>query len=126
MKFRKISLALCPNVSLYLYSWGLFDFLTFLVAPSVSLQQQLIGAPLGSTVSLDCQIESSPTALHFWSRSDGTVLHEASKYLMQSTSGGVGGVVAVSTGPSTYSTSWPSFRTQVRIQRELESTHPGP
>ena len=56
------------------------------VPPSVALHQQLIGAPLGSTVSLDCTIESSPTGLHFWSRSDDTVLHEAAKYIMQSSS----------------------------------------
>ena len=82
------------------------------VAPTVTLQQQLIGAPLGSVVSLDCTIESSPTALHFWSRGgdDAMVLHEVSKYLMQSNSPATTTLAAASsTAP------WPSFRTQVRL-----------
>lgn len=90
------------------------------VAPSVTLHQQLIGAPLGSTVSLDCSIESSPMALHFWTRSDGSVLHEASKYLMQSSSFNGPVIVPSASSPPT----WPSFRTQVRkrsIDRSLFS-----
>ncbi|XP_046457264.1 neurotrimin-like isoform X1 [Daphnia pulex] len=81
--------------------------------PSVTLHQQLIGAPLGSTVSLDCTIESSPSALHFWSRSDGTDLHEAAKYLMQSSSS-VGPVVTPAMAGSSQPT-WPAFRTQLRL-----------
>ena len=77
---------------------------SFAVAPTVTLQQQLIGAPLGSVVSLDCAIESSPTALHFWSRGDGVVLHEVSKYLMQSSQ---------SLASTSSSSPWPSYRTQV-------------
>lgn len=79
--------------------------------PSVTLHQQLIGAPLGSTVSLDCTIESSPAALHFWSRSDGTDLHEAAKYLMQSSSS----IGPIATPTSSSQTSWPAFRTQLRL-----------
>lgn len=82
------------------------------VPPSVTLNQQLIGAPIGSTVSLDCAIESSPAALHFWSRSDGTVLHEASKYVMQSSSS-TGPVIVPTMAASP--TTWPSFRTQVKF-----------
>ena len=36
---------------------------------------------------LDCHLESSPLALHFWNREDGMVLHESTKYRMQSISG---------------------------------------
>ena len=84
------------------------------VPPSVTLHQQLIGAPLGSTVSLDCTIESSPAALHFWSRSDGTDLHEAAKYLMQSSSS-IGPVVTPAMAGASQPT-WPSFRTQVKTK----------
>ena len=38
-------------------------------------------APLGSTMTLDCNLESSPSALHFWSREGVTVLHNATKYI---------------------------------------------
>ena len=54
----------------------------FAVAPTVSVPHQLVGAPLGSSVTLDCHLESSPSALHFWSREGGTVLHNATKYRM--------------------------------------------
>nr|CAH0103261.1 unnamed protein product [Daphnia galeata] len=83
------------------------------IPPSVTLHQQLIGAPLGSTVSLDCTIESSPAALHFWSRSDGTDLHEAAKYLMQSSSS-IGPFVTPAMAGASQPT-WPSFRTQLRL-----------
>lgn len=56
-------------------------------APSVSVPNQLVGIPIGSTVMLDCHLESSPLALHFWNREDGLVLHESAKYHMQSMSG---------------------------------------
>jgi hypothetical protein len=95
-------------ISGWMWSWR------SIVPPSVTLHQQLIGAPLGSTVSLDCTIESSPSALHFWSRSDGTDLHEAAKYLMQSSSS-IGPVVTPAMAGSSQPT-WPAFRTQVKNQ----------
>jgi len=69
-------------------------------APSVSVPNQLVGVPLGSTVVLDCHLESSPLALHFWNREDGLVLHESAKYRMQSLS-----------GPS----ATPTYRTHLRL-----------
>ena len=72
----------------------------FIVAPSVSVPNQLVGIPVGSTVMLDCHLESSPLALHFWNREDGLVLHESAKYRMQSL-----------TGPSAA----PTYKTHLRL-----------
>lgn len=69
-------------------------------APSVSVPNQLVGIPVGSTVMLDCHLESSPLALHFWNREDGLVLHESAKYRMQSL-----------TGPSAA----PTYKTHLRL-----------
>ena len=68
------------------------------------MPNQLVGVPLGSTVSLDCHLEASPLALHFWNREDGLVLHESAKYQMQSVPGS-----ASSTSLS------PTYRTHLRL-----------
>ena len=70
----------------------------------MSVPHQLVGAPLGSTVTLDCGLESSPAAVPMWKRGDGEgsslLLHDASKYRLQSApaasllSGGGGGGVS--------------------------------
>ena len=50
------------------------------VPPMVWVPQQLVGAPLGATVTIECWLEAHPAALHYWSRPDGQVLHDPSKY----------------------------------------------
>uniref|UniRef100_A0A1B0CYR0 Ig-like domain-containing protein n=1 Tax=Phlebotomus papatasi TaxID=29031 RepID=A0A1B0CYR0_PHLPP len=37
-----------------------------LVAPSVRAPSQLLGAPLGSDVQLECQVEASPAPVSYW------------------------------------------------------------
>ena len=78
------------------------------VPPTISVPHQLVGAPEGSTVTLDCYLESSPSALHFWNRDDGIVLHEANKYRMQSLAVGLS---SSGSNPS----SGPSYRTHLRL-----------
>ena len=46
----------------------------------VWVPQQLVGAPLGATVTIDCWLEAHPAALHYWAGQDGQVLHDAKKY----------------------------------------------
>lgn len=50
----------------------------------VWVPQQLIGASLGATVTIECWLEAHPAALHYWSRPDGQVLHDPSKYRIES------------------------------------------
>jgi neurotrimin len=48
--------------------------LTFVaVPPMVWVPQQLVGASLGATVTIECLLEAHPAALHYWSRPDGQV-----------------------------------------------------
>ena len=46
----------------------------------VWVPQQLVGAPLGSTVTIECWLEAHPAALHYWAGQDGQVLHDVKKY----------------------------------------------
>ncbi len=50
----------------------------------VWVPQQLVGASLGATVTIECWLEAHPAALHYWSRPDGQVLHDPSKYRIES------------------------------------------
>lgn len=38
------------------------------VPPNVSLENQLVGSPIGETVSLRCMVEAYPTAITYWVR----------------------------------------------------------
>ena len=37
-----------------------------LVPPTVKAPSQLLGAPLGSDVQLECQVEASPSPVSYW------------------------------------------------------------
>lgn len=50
----------------------------------VWVPQQLVGAPVGATVTIECWLEAHPAALHYWARPDGQVLHDPSKYRIES------------------------------------------
>lgn len=45
-----------------LFSLGEYN----IVAPSVRAPSQLLGAPLGSDVHLNCQVEASPAPVSYW------------------------------------------------------------
>ncbi|KAK2718747.1 lachesin-like isoform X2 [Artemia franciscana] len=50
-------------------------------APNVRIETQLVGAPLGSTVQLDCKIEAFPSAVNYWIRSrENDVILSSQKY----------------------------------------------
>lgn len=61
--------------------------ITFLVAvpPMLWVPHQLVGAPLGYTVKLECHTEAYPTSLNYWTREDGVMIHESGKYSATST-----------------------------------------
>lgn len=49
-------------------------FIILTVIPQVKVTNQLVGAPIGSDVELQCYIEASPKAMNSWYREDGTYL----------------------------------------------------
>lgn len=49
--------------------------LTVEFSPLIWIPQQLVGAPLGTTVKLQCHIESSPKAISYWSFNEMMVLN---------------------------------------------------
>ena len=53
----------------------------------VWVPQQLVGVPLGNTVTIECWLEAFPAALHYWAKPDGQVLHDPSKYRIESING---------------------------------------
>ncbi|KAK8757579.1 hypothetical protein V5799_004789 [Amblyomma americanum] len=41
---------------------------------------QLVGAPLGADVTLECNLETHPRGMTFWERDDGTMLISNAKH----------------------------------------------
>lgn len=50
------------------------------VPPMLWIPHQLVGAPLGYSVTLECYTEAHPTSLNYWAREDGLMIHESNKY----------------------------------------------
>ncbi|XP_024876126.1 lachesin-like [Temnothorax curvispinosus] len=48
--------------------------------PMLWIPHQLVGAPLGYSVTLECYTEAHPTSLNYWAREDGLMIHESGKY----------------------------------------------
>ncbi|KAL6254591.1 hypothetical protein P5V15_014643 [Pogonomyrmex californicus] len=57
-----------------------YGYLHVVVPPMLWIPHQLVGAPLGYSVSLECYTEAHPTSLNYWAREDGLMIHESSKY----------------------------------------------
>ena len=51
----------------------------------LSIPHQLVGVPLGYSVTLECHTEAHPTSLNYWTREDGLMIHESKKYKVTST-----------------------------------------
>lgn len=41
------------------------------VTPTVRAPNQLVGAPLGTDVTIECHVESSPKSINYWMRDTG-------------------------------------------------------
>lgn len=65
----------------------LFEKIFFAVPPMLWIPHQLVGAPLYYNVTLECFTEAYPTSLNYWTREDGNMIHESSKYHMENTVG---------------------------------------
>ncbi|XP_063227088.1 protein CEPU-1-like [Bacillus rossius redtenbacheri] len=48
--------------------------------PMLWIPHQLVGAPLGYSVTLECFTEAHPTSLNYWTREDGHMIHDSRKY----------------------------------------------
>ncbi|KAF4527654.1 hypothetical protein B566_EDAN010879 [Ephemera danica] len=51
------------------------------------IPHQLVGAPYGYSVTLECITEAHPTSLNYWTREDGNMIHESVKYHAENTVG---------------------------------------
>jgi len=51
--------------------------------PIIQVHNQLIGAPLGSNITLDCLVEASPKPIYYWARDTGEYLMPSDKYRME-------------------------------------------
>ena len=56
----------CPSVSTRLTRFALCP-----VYPIIQVHNQLVGAPLGSNITLDCVVEASPKPINYWARDTG-------------------------------------------------------
>ncbi|XP_041975575.1 lachesin-like isoform X2 [Aricia agestis] len=48
--------------------------------PVIQVPNQLVGAPLGTDVSLECYVESSPKSINYWIRDSNEMVISSSKY----------------------------------------------
>lgn len=48
--------------------------------PSIRVPNQLVGAPPGKEVVLECLVEASPKGVNFWTRENGDMIISSSKY----------------------------------------------
>jgi len=54
------------------------------VPPMLWIPHQLIGAPVGFMVTVECSSEAHPASLNYWTREDGHMIHDSRKYRTQS------------------------------------------
>ncbi|CAG9816830.1 unnamed protein product [Phaedon cochleariae] len=48
--------------------------------PMLWIPHQLVGAPVGYSVTLECFTEAYPSSLNYWTKEDGQMIHESRKY----------------------------------------------
>ena len=56
---------------LFIYRKSLKLFSYFSVHPLIQVPNQLVGAPVGTDVTLICNAEASPKAINYWQRENG-------------------------------------------------------
>lgn len=52
----------------------------FTVPPMLLIPHQLVGAPEGFNVTIECFTEAHPTSLNYWTRGEGPIIHDSTKY----------------------------------------------
>ncbi|CAG7821657.1 unnamed protein product [Allacma fusca] len=51
-------------------------------APLIKIQNQVVGAVIGSNTTMDCYVEAFPVAVTYWERYDGRLIETSDKYHM--------------------------------------------
>uniref|UniRef100_A0A182R1D7 Ig-like domain-containing protein n=1 Tax=Anopheles farauti TaxID=69004 RepID=A0A182R1D7_9DIPT len=51
--------------------------------PVIQVPNQLVGAPLGTDVTIECQIEASPKSINYWVKDTGEMIVSSPKYHVQ-------------------------------------------
>ncbi|XP_068209139.1 lachesin-like [Palaemon carinicauda] len=57
--------------------------------PMMTIPHQLVGAPLGYSVTMECTIEAHPPPLTYWTLAESAMLHQGRKYNIANTIGEV-------------------------------------
>ncbi|XP_065356503.1 lachesin [Calliphora vicina] len=55
--------------------------------PMLLIPHQLVGAPEGFNVTIECFTEAHPTSLNYWTRGEGPIIHDSSKYKVEASIG---------------------------------------
>ncbi|XP_073821177.1 dpr-interacting protein zeta isoform X2 [Musca autumnalis] len=55
--------------------------------PMLLIPHQLVGAPEGFNVTIECFTEAHPTSLNYWTRGEGPIIHDSTKYKVESSIG---------------------------------------
>ncbi|XP_030243972.1 lachesin isoform X1 [Drosophila navojoa] len=55
--------------------------------PMLLIPHQLVGAPEGFNVTIECFTEAHPTSLNYWTRGEGPIIHDSFKYKVESSVG---------------------------------------
>ncbi|XP_068139983.1 lachesin [Drosophila tropicalis] len=55
--------------------------------PMLLIPHQLVGAPEGFNVTIECFTEAHPTSLNYWTRGEGPIIHDSHKYKVESSVG---------------------------------------
>ncbi|XP_076032494.1 lachesin-like [Oratosquilla oratoria] len=56
--------------------------------PMMSIPHQLVGAPLGYSITLECAIEAHPSSLTYWTNDEGQIIHQSIKHKISETQSG--------------------------------------
>ncbi|XP_049318592.1 lachesin isoform X2 [Bactrocera dorsalis] len=59
----------------------------YIVPPMLLIPHQLVGAPEGFNVTIECFTEAHPTSLNYWTRGEGPIIHDSYKYKVESSVG---------------------------------------
>ncbi|KAL7030265.1 hypothetical protein ACKWTF_006596 [Chironomus riparius] len=51
--------------------------------PVIHVPNQLVGAPLGTDVQIECHVEASPRSINYWIKDTGEMIVSSSKYIVQ-------------------------------------------
>ncbi|XP_053950212.1 lachesin [Anastrepha ludens] len=54
--------------------------------PVIQVPNQLVGAPLGTDVQIECHVEASPKSINYWIKDTGEMIVSSSKYHVQESS----------------------------------------